>query len=205
MKFGVASAASAAFAVAAASVSAQVMVGQVRVNGADVPQQRITLSCPFFDTDTGWEKENTVWTLHLVDLKKVSGAAPLDVHGRYSFSSNKWWKVDSIDENRIVLGHWDSEWIREYVVTGRTRRGDFVTKGDRVPGERLACATISNYIDRNTLEIKWEVDQSLNETVVEGGQMKKCDGVDAWPRNKTVVSGQCQIVPYRAPPNRIGF
>jgi hypothetical protein len=186
------------------SISAQVLAGKVRVNGSEISQQRLTLSCPFFDSDKGWEKTNALWTLHLIDAKTVSGKVALDVYGRYSFVSNKWYGFESVDENRIVLDDFKPEFIREYVADGRTRGGDYVKKGERAFGTEY-CASIVNYIDRNTLKLTWESSGEIPAPVVKGGQLKKCEGVDAWPRGETLVSGQCEIVPYRAPPNRIGF
>jgi hypothetical protein len=188
------------------SISAQVLAGKVRVNGSEISQQRLTLSCPFFDLDKGWHKTNVLWTLHLIDAKKVSGEVALDVYGRYNFNSNKWFGIESVDENRIVL--WEPlkpEFIREYVADGRTRGGYYVKKGERAGLQTEYCASIVVYIDRNTLKLTWESSGEIPAPVVEGGQLKKCEGVDAWPRGETVVSSQCEIVPYRAPPNRIGF
>jgi len=189
------------------AVSAQVLSGSINVQGKDVQQQRLTLQCPFFDEETGWAKENSVYTIHILDTRNVSGEVAADIHGTYSHIAKKWARFNSIDQNRIVFSIFEVAEKKVYVVDGRNRRGDIVSKGEVVEpflGPKL-CANAIRYIDRNTLELKFELDNTIPAPSVSGGILTKCEGVDAVPRGETVVKSQCQIVPYRPTPNRIGF
>ncbi len=187
------------------AVSAQVLVGSVDVGGVQKKQQRLTLSCPYFDSQTGWVAEKSIYTLHILDVsERADGIAP-DLHGIYSHHAKRWATFESIDTNRIVFSIRDIDQKKEYVADGRTRGGRMVSKGENAAREERVCARSTQYLDRNTLELKFELDDPIPPPSVAGGILTTCVGADAFPRGETLVKSQCEIVPYRPAPNRIGF
>ena len=188
---------------------AQVLVGSAKIGDSEYRQQRLTLSCPTFDTNKGWKPEKYVITLHILDnpTTYISKNMP-DKHGYYSFLSNKWWPFDEINTNKIVIFEKEISRIREYIADGRTKGGTYVKKGDQVYSSfphQQTCGTLTTFIDRNSLELVAETSDSIPRMEIKSGIMTKCEGMDIWPEEKTQVKSQCQILEYKPPPNRIGF
>lgn len=191
------------------SLCAQVLLGSIKVGSDEYKQQRLTLSCPTFNSKKGWEPERYVITLHILNNPSDHIAKNFpEMHGYYSYSSNKWWPFEAMDTNKISIYTREIPRIRQYVADGRTRGGVYVKKGEEVYSSfshQRTCGNITTYIDRNSLELVTETTDSIPRMEIKSGIMTKCEDMDMWPDEKTQVKAQCQILEYKSPPNRIGF
>lgn len=179
----------------------------IEVQGKKVGMQMLTLECPYFGK-SGWANNNSIFSIHLTDTRALPGGVTprLQAHGFYSFIQQKWLDFKEIDENRIVTDKYELDYLWRAERSTRLRDGTYVNYGDTRRFHGRNCGTFVSYIDRNSLHRVWEIiGGNPHGEETRGVGIAFCEKPAAFNPPETRVSGQCRLVPYKAPPERIGF
>lgn len=169
---------------------AQIENDSVRIGEFNVAVQRMTLSCLILDPGTA-NMVRMEFNLHLTDLKRAPYGtnARVAAHGIYWWGENRWQEFSSITENTIRLSS--------------SKFG----KWDGMPN--VACANIAYDLDRNTLDLNnilW-----ISDAPYYLRSNAYCKHELEWFLTPDIgqtapkMRNSCNVLKYRAPPERIGF
>jgi len=155
---------------------------EIKVGERKIPMQKLTLRCGNVNWETGVEADVDL-TLHLIKMSAVPDNVNVRVaaNGIFWWDSNKWEKFEKVEENKIILNTDLELGDRVSVSTGRVVSG--------------GCGRGWRTLDRNTLILENDIEMRS------AGSNSICRS----PLRTMTKSSKCEVVKYRAPPERIGF
>lgn len=182
---------------------AQIIDGSEKLpNGATVKNQKITLSCAYYDEDKElpfWHFRANKFTLHLLDVKNPDAKtikSDVEKHGFFDWSTNKWSQYQEIDGDEIVL------YYKPSVSLGpQTTYWYPDGKATEIEGT-VKAMHYKRWISKSTMTMNYTVTKYY---CTSEGYIKSCkvENLSRWelPNNQSA----CTVLPYEKPIYKFGF
>jgi len=183
---------------------AQIVSDAIVVDGRRINMQKLTIQCPFYhpEGEKVWNLHRRKYTLHLIDTRALADARgealrPAE-NGYYAWSDNTW--------NTFITSE-NTFWLEPLTDVGfyiGTIPGLCYSSSCRNRYNGNVSVSMRRGISRNTLEmiIEYKLSCQLGD---DAPTRSGCGEhiTDKWdpPKDKF----PCNILPYEAPPQRLGF